>query len=171
LNPAHKSGDAWVRIASSVQSRGGRPLILEYASCRDCTLEAMRTQGFANQCIDCTVVLFAHASIISIKNIGNGYGHPTWKGQQARKAFEKSANSPVLDTSYSEKGAVGMLDFLHNELKQRPESLRNRSVIFWASKSPVLPKGSVDVYESQLAEQPKFVKKWLAQKDDPVIPT
>jgi hypothetical protein len=62
LNPAHKSGDAWVRIASSVQSRGGRPLILEYASCRDCTLEAMRTQVFANQCIDCTVVLFAHAS-------------------------------------------------------------------------------------------------------------
>jgi hypothetical protein len=44
LNPAHKSGDAWVRIASSVQSRGGRPLILECASCQDCTLEAMRTQ-------------------------------------------------------------------------------------------------------------------------------
>ena len=108
--------------------------------------------------------------IISTKNIGNGYGHPTWKGRQARKAFEKSANSPVLDTSYSEKGAVGMLDFLHNELKQRPESLRNRSVIFWSSKSPVLPKGSVDVYESQLAEQPKYVRKWLAQKDDPVIP-
>jgi len=64
-----------------------------------------------------------------------------------------------------------MLDFLHNELKQRPESLGNRSVIFWASKSPVLPKGSVDVYESQLAEQPEFVRKWLAQKDDPVIPT
>src|SRR6266498_5852172 len=62
LNPAHKSRDAWVRIASSVQSRGGRPLILECASCRDCTLEAMRTQVFANQCIDCTVVLFAHAS-------------------------------------------------------------------------------------------------------------
>src|SRR5215813_8152372 len=49
--------------------------------------------------------------IISTKNIGKGYGHPTWKGQQARKAFEKSPNSPVLDTSYSEKGAVGMLDF------------------------------------------------------------
>src|SRR6266498_728413 len=62
LNPAHESGDAWVRIASSVQSRGGRPLILDCASCRDCTLEAMRTQVFANQCIDCTVVLFAHAS-------------------------------------------------------------------------------------------------------------
>ncbi len=62
LNPAHKSGDAWVRIASSVQSRGGRPLILECAACQDCTLEAMRTQVFANQCIDCTVVLFAHAS-------------------------------------------------------------------------------------------------------------
>src|SRR4030095_5769884 len=62
LNTAHKSGDAWVRIASSVQSRGGRPLILECASCRDCTLEAMCTQVFANQCIDCTVVLFAHAS-------------------------------------------------------------------------------------------------------------
>src|SRR6266498_3379600 len=62
LNPAHKSGDAWVRIASSVQSRGGRPLILEYASCRDCTLEAMRTQVFANQRIDCTVVLFARTS-------------------------------------------------------------------------------------------------------------
>jgi predicted Zn-ribbon and HTH transcriptional regulator len=64
LNPAHKSGVAWVRIASSVQSRGGRQLILECAPCRDCTLEAMRTQVFANQCIDCTVVLFAHASNI-----------------------------------------------------------------------------------------------------------
>jgi hypothetical protein len=63
LNPAHKSGDAWVRIASSVQSRAGRPLILECVSCQDCMLEAMRTQVFANQCIDCTVVLFAHASI------------------------------------------------------------------------------------------------------------
>jgi hypothetical protein len=60
LNPAHKSGGAWVRIASSVQSRGGRPLILERASCRDCTLEAMRTQVFANQCIDFTVVLSAN---------------------------------------------------------------------------------------------------------------
>jgi hypothetical protein len=39
-------------------------LILECASCRDCTLEAMRTQVCANQCIDCTVVLFAHTSII-----------------------------------------------------------------------------------------------------------
>jgi hypothetical protein len=63
LNPAHKSGDAWTRIASSVQSRGGRPLILECASCQDCTLEAMRTQVFANQFIDCIVVLFAHPSI------------------------------------------------------------------------------------------------------------
>ena len=48
INPAHKSGDAWVRIASSVQSRGGRPLILECAPCQDCTLEAMRAQVFAN---------------------------------------------------------------------------------------------------------------------------
>jgi hypothetical protein len=40
-------------------------LILECASCRDCTLEAMRTQVCANQCIDCTVVLFAHTSIKS----------------------------------------------------------------------------------------------------------
>src|SRR6266542_1973443 len=69
LNPAHKSGDAWVRIASSVQSRGGRPLILECASCQDCTLEAMRTQVFANQCIDCTVVLFAHASVMCYEAI------------------------------------------------------------------------------------------------------
>jgi len=38
-------------------------VILECASCRDCTLEAMRTQVFANQCIDCTVVLFAQASV------------------------------------------------------------------------------------------------------------
>jgi predicted Zn-ribbon and HTH transcriptional regulator len=57
LNPAHKLGDAWVRVASSAQSRGGRPLILECASCRDCALEATRTQVFANQCTDCTVVL------------------------------------------------------------------------------------------------------------------
>jgi hypothetical protein len=50
LNPAHKSGDAWVRIASSVQSRGGRPLILECASCRDCTLEANSTQASPDLC-------------------------------------------------------------------------------------------------------------------------
>ena len=54
-------------MASSVQSRGGLPLILECASCRDCSLEAMRTQVFANQCIDCTVVLFVHASFIRIE--------------------------------------------------------------------------------------------------------
>jgi 1-aminocyclopropane-1-carboxylate deaminase/D-cysteine desulfhydrase-like pyridoxal-dependent ACC family enzyme len=108
--------------------------------------------------------------IISTKYIGNGYGHPTWKGRQARKAFEKSANSPVLDTSYAEKGAARMLDFLRNEFKRSPESLRNRSVVFWASKSPVLPKGSVDVYERQLAEQPEFVREWLAQEDDPAVP-
>src|SRR6266511_4668835 len=65
LNPAHKSGDAWGRIASSVQTRGCRPLILESASCQDCTLEAMRTQVLANQCIECTVVLFAQASFKS----------------------------------------------------------------------------------------------------------
>jgi hypothetical protein len=64
-----------------------------------------------------------------------------------------------------------MLDFLHNELRRGPEALNSRSVIFWASKSPVLPTGSVDVYESQLAEQPEFVRKWLARPDDPVIPT
>jgi hypothetical protein len=52
VKPAHKSRDAWVRIASSVQSWGGRQLILECAIRRDCTLEAMRTQVFANQCID-----------------------------------------------------------------------------------------------------------------------
>jgi len=57
LNPAYKSGDAWVLFASSVQSREGRPLILECAFCQDCTLEANSTQVFANQCIDCTAVL------------------------------------------------------------------------------------------------------------------
>jgi predicted Zn-ribbon and HTH transcriptional regulator len=56
-------GEAWVLFASSVQSSGGRPLILECASCRDCTLEANSTQVCANQCIDCTVVLFARASV------------------------------------------------------------------------------------------------------------
>ena len=45
---AHKSGDAWVLFASSAQSRGDCPLILECASCRDCALEANSTQACAN---------------------------------------------------------------------------------------------------------------------------
>src|SRR5262245_55296761 len=45
----HKSGGApWVRIASSVQSRIDGSLFPQCASRRDCTLEAMRTQGARN---------------------------------------------------------------------------------------------------------------------------
>jgi hypothetical protein len=75
LDSAHKSGDAWVRIASSVQARvvlhwedpqrlepiriPAHLIPINAPPAEDCTLEAMRTQVFANQCIDCTVVLFA----------------------------------------------------------------------------------------------------------------
>src|SRR5499426_4518144 len=72
MSLAHKSGGAsCVRIASSVQSRGGRPLILECASFRDCTLEAMRTQVFANQCIDCTAVAVVKDGKVALAK-GNG---------------------------------------------------------------------------------------------------
>jgi len=65
---AYKSGDAWVRIASSVQAwvvehweepqRLEPILIPEHLipinapSAEDCTLEAMRTQACADQCMD-----------------------------------------------------------------------------------------------------------------------
>jgi hypothetical protein len=68
LNSAYKSGDAWVRIASSVQAwvvvHWEDPQLLEpirnlahlipinASPAEDCTLEAMRTQACANQCMD-----------------------------------------------------------------------------------------------------------------------
>jgi hypothetical protein len=68
LDSAHKSGAAWVRIASSVQAwivvywedlqrlepiRIPAHLIpINAPPAEDCTLEAMRTQARANQCMD-----------------------------------------------------------------------------------------------------------------------
>jgi hypothetical protein len=68
LDYAHKSGDAWVRIASSVQAwivvhwEDPQPLEpiripahlipINAPPAEDCALEAMRTQVFANQCIE-----------------------------------------------------------------------------------------------------------------------
>src|SRR6266545_3881176 len=68
LDPAHKSGDAWVRIASSVQAWvvvhwedpqrlepiriPARLIPINAPPAEDCTLEAMRTQACANQCMD-----------------------------------------------------------------------------------------------------------------------
>jgi hypothetical protein len=73
--PAHKSGDAWVRIASSVQAwvvvHWGDPqrlgpiriparlIPINAPPAEDCTPEAMRTQACANQCMDFKWLLFA----------------------------------------------------------------------------------------------------------------
>jgi hypothetical protein len=77
LDSTHKSGDAWVRIASSVQAivvhredpqrlepvRTPAHLIPIYSPpAEDCTLEAMRTQACANQCMDFKGLLFAQPS-------------------------------------------------------------------------------------------------------------
>ena len=81
MNPAHKSGDAWVRIASSVQAwivvhwedpkrlepiRIPAHLIpINAPPAEDCTLEAMRTQACANQCMDFKGLLFAQPAVKS----------------------------------------------------------------------------------------------------------
>jgi hypothetical protein len=68
LDSAHKSGDAWVRIASSVQAWvvvhweypqrlepiriPARLIPINAPPAEDCTLEAMRTQACAIQCMD-----------------------------------------------------------------------------------------------------------------------
>jgi len=78
---AHKSGDAWVRIASSVQAwivaHWENPQRMEPIRIpahlipinappdEDCTLEAMRTQTCANQCMDFKRLLFAQPSIFN----------------------------------------------------------------------------------------------------------
>jgi hypothetical protein len=75
LNPAHESGDAWLRIASSVQAwvvvyweyqqrlgpiRIPAHLIpINAPPAVDCMPEAMRTQACANQCMDFKGLLFA----------------------------------------------------------------------------------------------------------------
>jgi len=79
LDSAHKSGDAWVRIASSVQAWAvvhwedpQRPepiripahlIPINAPTAEDCRLEAMRTQACANQCMDFKGLLFALSSI------------------------------------------------------------------------------------------------------------
>jgi len=78
LDSAYKSGDAWVRIASSVQAwvvvdwedpqrlesiRIPSHLIpINAHPAEDCTLEAMPTQACANQCMDFKGLLFAQPS-------------------------------------------------------------------------------------------------------------
>jgi uncharacterized protein (DUF736 family) len=73
--PAHKSGDAWVRIASSVQAWievhwedprrlepiriPARLIPINAPPAEDCTLEAMCAQACANQCMDFKWLLFA----------------------------------------------------------------------------------------------------------------
>jgi hypothetical protein len=68
LDSAHKSVDAWVRIASNVQAwivvrwedlRRLEPIRIpahlipiNAPPAEDCTLEAMRTQASVNQCMD-----------------------------------------------------------------------------------------------------------------------
>jgi len=75
LDSVHKSGDAWVRIASSVQAwvivnrddpqrlepiRIPADLIpINAPPAEVCTLEAMRTQACANQCMDFKRLLLA----------------------------------------------------------------------------------------------------------------
>ena len=64
--PAHKSGDAWVRIASSMQAW----IVIHWEDPRapgadDCALEAMRTQACANQCMDFKWLLFALPAVKS----------------------------------------------------------------------------------------------------------
>jgi len=78
LDSANKSGDAWVRIASSVQAwivgHWENPQRLEpicipahlipinAPPAEDCALEAMRTQACANRCMDFKWLLFAQPS-------------------------------------------------------------------------------------------------------------
>jgi hypothetical protein len=80
LDSAHKSGDAWVRIASSVQAwnvvhwedpqRPGpiripaHSIPINAPLAEDCMLEAMRTQACANQCMDFKGLIYAHSSFI-----------------------------------------------------------------------------------------------------------
>jgi hypothetical protein len=82
LDSAHKSGDAWVSIASSVQAwievywkdpqrlepiRIPAHLIpINAPPAEDRTLEAMRTQACDNQCIDFKGLLFAARSPLGI---------------------------------------------------------------------------------------------------------
>jgi hypothetical protein len=79
LDSAHKSGDALVRIASSVQAWAvvhwedpQRPepiripahlIPINAPPAEYCTLEAMRTQACANQCMDFKWLSFAQPSV------------------------------------------------------------------------------------------------------------
>jgi hypothetical protein len=87
MKPKHKSGGAWVRIASSVQAlvvvnwedpqrlepiRIPAHLIpINAPLAEDCTLEAMRTQACANQCMDFKGHLFAQPSVKSVAFISS----------------------------------------------------------------------------------------------------
>jgi hypothetical protein len=82
---AHKSGDAWVRIASSVQAwivaHWEDPQRLEpiripvclipinAPPAGDCTLEAMRTQACADQCMDFKGLLVVSLLIASRRKL------------------------------------------------------------------------------------------------------
>jgi hypothetical protein len=89
LDSAHKSGDAWVRLASSVQAwvlahwedlQRPKPIRIpahlipiNAPPAEDCTLEARRTQACANQCMDFKGLLFAHPSLC-MKALAAGFG-------------------------------------------------------------------------------------------------
>jgi hypothetical protein len=84
LDSEYKSGDDWVRIASSVQAwvvvhwenpqrlepiRVSAHLIpINAPPAEDCTLEAMRTRACANQCVDFKRFLFAQSSTNSMRS-------------------------------------------------------------------------------------------------------
>src|SRR5262245_12027190 len=79
LDSAHKSGDAWVRIASSVQACAVVPwedprrleptcippnlIPINAPPAEDCTPEAMHTQAGADRCMDFKGLLFAQPSV------------------------------------------------------------------------------------------------------------
>jgi len=92
LDSEHKSGDAWVRIASSVQAwvvvhwedpRRLEPIRIpanlipiNAPLAEDCTLEAMRTQACANQCTGFKGLLFAQLSIKSLSRSNGAFRVP-----------------------------------------------------------------------------------------------
>src|SRR5262245_41801872 len=111
LDSAHKSGDAWVRIASSVQAWvvvhwedpqrlepiriPTRLIPINEPPAEDCTLEAMRTQACANQCMVFKVLLFALPSYIWVEK-GKGIpssksGHATLVNRHRYRARKQAA--------------------------------------------------------------------------------
>jgi hypothetical protein len=107
--PAHKSGAAWVRIASSVQAWievhweapgrlepiriPGHLIPINALPAEDCTLEAMRAQACANQCMDFKRLLFAKLAVKSGQTTSAlaGVGRPS----SAIRAPSSHATGPL----------------------------------------------------------------------------